>query len=158
MVSINLSLERLLWWLTAMLMLLLLTFLQIQVSLSAIRRVLDVTSDFALVYVHHPLLLNFFLFYPELMGRFGHRILQLWFSCEDYSQIESQDAVIRINTGFSDSSNYFNSFLCMLKDNPSALLLLLVRDHFLWMQDHPVFFVQKIPQIQSSNTVNCSPE
>ncbi|XP_015274646.1 PREDICTED: meiosis inhibitor protein 1 [Gekko japonicus] len=94
-------------------------------SLSAIRRVLDITSDFALVYVHHPLLLKFFLSYPELMGRFGHRILQIWFSCEDYSQIESQDAVTRINAGFSDTSNYFNSFLCMLKDNPSALLVLL---------------------------------
>nr|XP_056702523.1 meiosis inhibitor protein 1 [Euleptes europaea] len=94
-------------------------------SLSAIRRVLDVTSDFALVYVHHPRLLNFFLFCPELMGRFGHRIFQLWFSCEDYSQTEFQDAVARVNAGFSDSSNYFNSFLCMLKDNPSALLVLL---------------------------------
>ncbi|XP_048357496.1 meiosis inhibitor protein 1 [Sphaerodactylus townsendi] len=95
------------------------------VSLSAIRRVLDVTSDFTLVYVHHPQLLNFFLFYPELMGRFGHYIFQLWFSCEDHDQTGFQDAVSRINAGFSDDSNYFNSFLCMLKDNPSALLVLL---------------------------------
>ncbi|XP_077195472.1 meiosis inhibitor protein 1 isoform X1 [Paroedura picta] len=93
-------------------------------SLSAIKRILDVTSDFTLVYVHHPLLLKFFLFYPELMGRFGHRILQLWFLCEDYSQFESQNAVPSINARF-DSSNYLNSFLCMLKDNPSALLVLL---------------------------------
>ncbi|XP_053110202.1 meiosis inhibitor protein 1 isoform X3 [Hemicordylus capensis] len=94
-------------------------------SLSAIRRVLDVISDFSLVYVHHPLLLNFFLRYPELMGRFGHRILQLWFSCEDYSQTESEDDVVMLSGGFSESPSNFNSFLCMLKDNPSALLVLL---------------------------------
>ncbi|XP_054843718.1 meiosis inhibitor protein 1 [Eublepharis macularius] len=94
-------------------------------SLSCIKRVLEITSDFALVYVHHPQLLNFFLFYPELMGRFGHRILELWFSCEDYNQTESEDAVTRINNSVSDSANYFDSLLCMLKENPSALLVLL---------------------------------
>lgn len=112
-------------------------------------------SDFALVYVHHPMVVKFFLFYPELMGRFGHRILQLWFSCEDCYQIESQDAVTRI-ADFSDTSDYFNSFLCMLKDNPSALLVLLVCNHFSRIQDHhPLFFVQRIAQIY---LVKCSPE
>uniref|UniRef100_A0A670K1F0 Meiotic double-stranded break formation protein 1 n=1 Tax=Podarcis muralis TaxID=64176 RepID=A0A670K1F0_PODMU len=94
-------------------------------SLSAIRRILDSISDLSLVYVHHPLLLNFFLRYPELMGRFGHRILHLWLSCEDYSHTESEDTDKRLSAGFSDSLNNFNSLLCMLKGNPSALLVLL---------------------------------
>ncbi|KAJ6659022.1 hypothetical protein lerEdw1_019659 [Lerista edwardsae] len=94
-------------------------------SLSAIRRILDVISDFNQVYIHHPMLLKFFLRYPELMGRFGHCILQLWFSCEDYSQTESEDAATTLCSGFSDSSNNLNSLLCMLKCNPSALLVLL---------------------------------
>ncbi|XP_066490300.1 meiosis inhibitor protein 1 [Tiliqua scincoides] len=95
------------------------------VSLSAIRRILDVISDFSQVYIHHPLLLKFFLHYPELMGRFGHCILQLWFSCEDYNQNESEDADTTLSSEFSDSSNNLNSLLCMLKCNPSALLVLL---------------------------------
>ncbi|KAM6435982.1 meiosis inhibitor protein 1 isoform 4-T4 [Liasis olivaceus] len=94
-------------------------------SLSAIRKILDVISDFSLVYVHHPLVLKFFLQYPDLMGRFGHCILQLWFSCEDFSQIEYEDAATKGSVGFPDSSNNFNSLLCMLKDNPSAILVLL---------------------------------
>ncbi|CAI5785923.1 inhibitor 1 [Podarcis lilfordi] len=94
-------------------------------SLSAIRRILDSISDLSLVYVHHPLLLNFFLRYPEFMGRFGHRILHLWLSCEDYSHTESEDTDKRLSAGFSDSLNNFNSLLCMLKGNPSALLVLL---------------------------------
>lgn len=72
------------------------------------------------------MLLKFFLRYPELMGRFGHCILQLWFSCEDYSQTESEDAATTLSSGFSDASNNLNSLLCMLKCNPSALLVLLV--------------------------------
>ncbi|XP_053261946.1 meiosis inhibitor protein 1 isoform X2 [Podarcis raffonei] len=94
-------------------------------SLSAIRRILDSISDLSLVYVHHPLLLNFFLRYPEFMGRFGHRILHLWLSCEDYSHTESEDTDKRLSAGFSDSLNNFNSLLCMLKGNLSALLVLL---------------------------------
>ncbi|XP_007435750.1 meiosis inhibitor protein 1, partial [Python bivittatus] len=94
-------------------------------SLSAIRKILDVISDFSLVYVHHPLVLKFFLQYPDLMGRFGHCILQLWFSCEDFSKIEYEDAATKGSVGFPDSSNNFNSLLCMLKDNPSAILVLL---------------------------------
>ncbi|XP_062990721.1 meiosis inhibitor protein 1 [Elgaria multicarinata webbii] len=94
-------------------------------SLSAIRKILDIISDFSLVYVHHPLLLKFFLHYPELMGRFGHHILRLWFSCEDYSQIESKDVVTKNFAGGSNALNNFRSLLSMLKDNPSALLVLL---------------------------------
>lgn len=120
------SLKRLFWlfWFP-------LPTLQIQASLSAIRRILDSISDLSLVYVHHPLLLNFFLRYPELMGRFGHRILHLWLSCEDYSHTESEDTDKRLSAGFSDSLNNFNSLLCMLKGNPSALLVLLVCNIFL---------------------------
>ncbi|KAH0616842.1 hypothetical protein JD844_028266 [Phrynosoma platyrhinos] len=95
------------------------------VSLGAIRRVLDVISDLSLVYVHHPLMLKFFLNYPELMKRFGHCILQLWFSCEDYSQIESEDAVTSGSAGFLQSYHNLNSLLSMLKGNFSALLVLL---------------------------------
>ncbi|XP_044311111.1 meiosis inhibitor protein 1 [Varanus komodoensis] len=93
-------------------------------SLSAIRRILDIISDFSLVYVHHPLLLKFFLRYPELMGRFGHHILRLWFSCEDYSQIGSED-VTRDFASFSDGLNNFRSLLSLLKGNLNALLVLL---------------------------------
>uniref|UniRef100_A0A6J0T7Y7 Meiosis inhibitor protein 1 isoform X1 n=1 Tax=Pogona vitticeps TaxID=103695 RepID=A0A6J0T7Y7_9SAUR len=94
-------------------------------SLATIRRLLDAIADFSLVYVHHPHLLKFFLHYPELMGRYGHRILQLWFFYEDYSQIESENAVTKDAADFSDPTNNFRSLLCMLKSNPNALLLLL---------------------------------
>ncbi|XP_058047648.1 meiosis inhibitor protein 1 [Ahaetulla prasina] len=93
--------------------------------LSAIRKILDVISDLSLVYVHHPLLLKFFLQYPDLMGRFGHCILQLWFSYEDFSQTEYEDAATRGSVDFSDSSINFNSLICLLKANPSAVLVLL---------------------------------
>ncbi|XP_067324605.1 meiosis inhibitor protein 1 [Anolis sagrei] len=94
-------------------------------SLAAVRRILDVIADLSLVYVHHPLMLKFFLRYPELMKRFGHCILQLWFSCEDYSQIESEEAVISDPAVFLQSFHNLNSFLSMLKGNHSALLMLL---------------------------------
>ncbi|XP_042323675.1 meiosis inhibitor protein 1 isoform X2 [Sceloporus undulatus] len=95
------------------------------VSLATIRRILDAISDLSLVYVHHPLMLKFFLHYPELMKRFGHCILQLWFSCEDYSQIESEDAVTSDSAVFLQSFHSLNSLLSMLKGNLSALLVLL---------------------------------
>lgn len=100
----------------------------IQTCLSAIRKILDVISDLSLVYVHHPLLLKFFLQYPDLMGRFGHCILQLWFSYEDFSQTEYEDTATRGSVDFSDSSINFNSLICLLKANPSAILVLLVYD------------------------------
>ncbi|KAJ7330028.1 hypothetical protein JRQ81_016202 [Phrynocephalus forsythii] len=94
-------------------------------SLATIRRILDAVIDFSLVYVHHPCLLKFFLRYPELMARFGHHILQLWFVCEDYSQIEPENAVTSDAADFSHSTNNFRSLLSMLKGNPNALLVLL---------------------------------
>ncbi|XP_037738606.1 meiosis inhibitor protein 1 isoform X8 [Chelonia mydas] len=93
--------------------------------LCAIRRVLENTSDLSLVYIHHPLLLKFFLHYSELMGKFGHRILQLWFSWEDYSQIESEDAVSGLSSSLPDYPNSFTTLLHILKENSSVLLILL---------------------------------
>lgn len=93
-----------------------------QKSLSTIRRILDNLPDLSLVYVHCPLLLKFFLRYPELMGRFGHQILQLWFSWEDCKQTEAEEA----DFGASEQLNSANPLLPILKSNSSILLILLV--------------------------------
>ncbi|NXE60467.1 MEII1 protein, partial [Calcarius ornatus] len=90
-------------------------------SLSTIRRILENLPDLSLVYVHCPLLLKFFLRYPELMGKFGHRVLQLWFSWEDCKQTEVEEA----DFGSSDQLNSANSLLPILKSNSSILLILL---------------------------------
>ncbi|XP_068047533.1 meiosis inhibitor protein 1 [Anomalospiza imberbis] len=90
-------------------------------SLSTIRRILDNLPDLSLVYVHCPLLLKFFLRYPELMGRFGHQVLQLWFSWEDCKQTEAEEA----DFGSSDQLNSANPLLPILKSNSSILLILL---------------------------------
>nr|XP_025039098.1 meiosis inhibitor protein 1 isoform X5 [Pelodiscus sinensis] len=93
--------------------------------LCAIRRVLENTSDLDSVYTHHPLLLKFFLRYSELMGRFGHQILQFWFSWEDYSQIETEDAVFGLSSGLPEYPNRFTTLFHILKGNSSVLLILL---------------------------------
>ncbi|NWY16938.1 MEII1 protein, partial [Aphelocoma coerulescens] len=90
-------------------------------SLSTIRRILDNLPDLSLVYVHCPLLLKFFLRYPELMGKFGHQILQLWFSWEDCKQTEAEEA----DFGASDQLNSANPLFPILKSNSSILLILL---------------------------------
>ncbi|OXB71956.1 UNVERIFIED_CONTAM: hypothetical protein H355_001069 [Colinus virginianus] len=90
-------------------------------SLCIIKRILDSLPDLSLVYVHCPLLLKFFLHYPELMGRFGHQVLQLWFSWEDCNHLESEEAVF----GTSDQLNSSNPLLPILKSNSSILLILL---------------------------------
>ncbi|KAF1592462.1 Meiosis inhibitor protein 1, partial [Eudyptes moseleyi] len=90
-------------------------------SLSTIRRILDNLPDLSLVYVHCPLLLKFFLRYPELMGRFGHQVLQLWFSWGDCKQTETEEA----GFGVSDQLNSANPLLPILKSNSSILLILL---------------------------------
>ncbi|NWI41086.1 MEII1 protein, partial [Picathartes gymnocephalus] len=90
-------------------------------SLSTIRRILDNLPDLSVVYVHCPLLLKFFLRYPELMGRFGHQVLQLWFSWEDCKQTEAEEA----DFGTSDQMNSANPLLPILKSNSSILLILL---------------------------------
>ncbi|KFR08941.1 Meiosis inhibitor protein 1, partial [Nipponia nippon] len=89
-------------------------------SLCTIRRILDNLPDLSLVYVHCPLL-KFFLRYPELMGRFGHQVLQLWFSWGDCKQTETEEA----GFGASDHLNSANPLLPILKSNASILLILL---------------------------------
>ncbi|NXU94979.1 MEII1 protein, partial [Xiphorhynchus elegans] len=90
-------------------------------SLCTIRRILDNLPDLSLVYVHCPLLLKFFLRYPELMGRFGHQVLQLWFSWEDSKQTEPEEP----DFGMSDQLNSGSPLLAILKSNSSILLILL---------------------------------
>uniref|UniRef100_A0A8B9I2X7 Meiotic double-stranded break formation protein 1 n=1 Tax=Anser brachyrhynchus TaxID=132585 RepID=A0A8B9I2X7_9AVES len=90
-------------------------------SLCTIRRILDNLPDLGLVYVHCPLLLEFFLRYPELMGRFGRQVLQLWFSWEDCSQTEAEEA----GFGLPDQLSSANPLLPILKSNSSILLILL---------------------------------
>ncbi|KFU88663.1 Meiosis inhibitor protein 1, partial [Chaetura pelagica] len=87
-------------------------------SLCTIRRILDNLPDLSLVYVH---LLKFFLQYPELMGRFGHQVLQLWFSWGEHKRTETEEAGL----GTSDQLNSTNPLLPILKSNSSILLILL---------------------------------
>lgn len=95
-----------------------------QRSLCTVKRILDNLPDLSLVYIHCPLLLKFFLHYPELMGRFGHQVLQLWFSWEDCNHVETEEAAF----GTSDQLNNANPLLPILKSNSSILLILLVCD------------------------------
>ncbi|XP_032543215.1 meiosis inhibitor protein 1 isoform X1 [Chiroxiphia lanceolata] len=90
-------------------------------SLCTIRRILDNLPDLSLVYVHCPLLLKFFLHYPELMGRFGHQVLQLWFSWGDCKQTEAEEP----DFDTSDQLNSASPLLPILKSNSSILLILL---------------------------------
>ncbi|KAK2512693.1 Mei1 [Columba guinea] len=90
-------------------------------SSCTIRRILDNLPDLSLVYVHCPLLLKFFLRYPELMGRFGRQVLRLWFTWGDCKQTETQEA----GFGLSDQLNSVNPLLPLLKSNSSILLILL---------------------------------
>ncbi|NXO59040.1 MEII1 protein, partial [Aramus guarauna] len=90
-------------------------------SLCTIRRILDNLPDLSLVYVHCPLLLKFLLRYPELMGRFGHQVLQLWFSWGDCKQTETEEAGFSV----SDQLNSADPLLPILKSNSSILLILL---------------------------------
>ncbi|NXI92325.1 MEII1 protein, partial [Psophia crepitans] len=90
-------------------------------SLCTIRRILDNLPDLSLVYVHCPLLLKFLLRYPELMGRFGHQVLQLWFSWGDCKQTGAEEAAFSM----SDQLNSADPLLPILKSNSSILLILL---------------------------------
>ncbi|NWX91563.1 MEI1 protein, partial [Nothoprocta pentlandii] len=90
-------------------------------SLCAIKRILDNLPDLGLVYVHCPLLLSFFLRYPEFMGKFGHQVLQLWFSREDCNQSEPEQAGFDV----SEQLKRANPLLPILKSNSSILLILL---------------------------------
>lgn len=95
---------------------------------SAIKKFLEDIPDLHLVYTHHPLLLRFFLSYPELMSRFGHRILELWFSWEESSYEELDDVP---SAGQSPLPASLTALFRMLRSSPSILLILLVGDHLL---------------------------
>ncbi|XP_053082834.1 meiosis inhibitor protein 1 isoform X3 [Acinonyx jubatus] len=89
---------------------------------SAIRKFLEGIPDLHLVYIHHPLLLRFFLLYPELMSRFGHRVLELWFSWEESSYEELDDVS---SAGQSPLPAGLAALFYMLRSSPSILLILL---------------------------------
>ncbi|XP_045320584.1 meiosis inhibitor protein 1 isoform X2 [Leopardus geoffroyi] len=89
---------------------------------SAIRKFLEGIPDLHLVYIHHPLLLRFFLLYPELMSRFGHRVLELWFSWEESSYEELDDVS---SAGQSPLPASLAALFSMLRSSPSILLILL---------------------------------
>lgn len=95
---------------------------------SAIRKFLEGIPDLHLVYAHHPLLLRFFLLYPELMSRFGHRVLELWFSWEDSSYEELDDLP---SAGQPTLPASLAALFHILRSSPSILLILLVGDHLL---------------------------
>ncbi|XP_036787390.2 meiosis inhibitor protein 1 [Manis pentadactyla] len=89
---------------------------------SAIRKFLEGIADLHLVYTHHPLLLRFFLLYPELMSRFGHHVLELWFSWEE-SSCEELDNVPSAGQPTLPAS--LAALFLMLRSTPSILLILL---------------------------------
>ncbi|XP_058424241.1 meiosis inhibitor protein 1 [Diceros bicornis minor] len=89
---------------------------------SAIRKFLEGIADLHLVYTHHPLLLRFFLLYPELMSRFGHRVLELWFSWEESSYEELDDAP---SAGQPTLPASLAALFHILRSSPSILLILL---------------------------------
>ncbi|XP_008843014.1 meiosis inhibitor protein 1 isoform X1 [Nannospalax galili] len=89
---------------------------------SAIRNFLEGISDLHLVYTHHPLLLRFFLVYPGLMSRFGHRVLELWFSWEESCCEELDD---NSSPGQPTLPASVSALFQMLRSSPSILLILL---------------------------------
>ncbi|XP_055459099.1 meiosis inhibitor protein 1 [Psammomys obesus] len=89
---------------------------------SAIRKFLEGISDLRLIYTHHPLLLRLFLMYPGLMSRFGHGVLELWFSWEE-SGYENLDA--DLPPGRIVLPANLTALFQMLRSTPSTLLILL---------------------------------
>ncbi|XP_004484195.2 meiosis inhibitor protein 1 [Dasypus novemcinctus] len=88
----------------------------------AIRTFLEGIPDLPLVYTHHPLLLRLFLLYPELMSRFGHRVLELWFSWEESSYEELDDIP---SAGQPTLPSSLAALFHILRSSPSILLILL---------------------------------
>ncbi|XP_041528313.1 meiosis inhibitor protein 1 [Microtus oregoni] len=90
--------------------------------ISAIRKFLEGISDLRLVYTHHPLLLRLFLLYPELMSRFGYRVLELWFSWEEcnYENLDHDSS-----PGCAVLPASLAALFQMLRSTPSILLILL---------------------------------
>ncbi|CAO2601509.1 Meiosis inhibitor protein 1 [Lemmus lemmus] len=90
--------------------------------ISAIRKFLEGISDLRLVYTHHPLLLRLFLVYPELMSRFGYRVLELWFSWEECN-FENLDHDSSPGCAILPAS--LAALFQILRSTPSVLLILL---------------------------------
>ncbi|XP_019489434.1 PREDICTED: meiosis inhibitor protein 1 [Hipposideros armiger] len=89
---------------------------------SAIRKFLEGIPDLHVIYTHHPLLLRFFLLHPELMSRFGHRVLELWFSWEESSYEELDDV---LSAGQPTLPASLAALFHILRSSPSILLILL---------------------------------
>lgn len=95
----------------------------LQAVVNAIRKFLEGISDLHLVYTHHPLMLRLFLVYPGLMSRFGHRVLELWFSWEESGYENLDDDSSPGRTIFPAN---LAALFWMLRSTPSVLLILLV--------------------------------
>ncbi|XP_054531528.1 meiosis inhibitor protein 1 isoform X15 [Pan troglodytes] len=93
-----------------------------ETMVSAIRKFLEGIPDLQLVYTHHPLLLRFFLLYPELMSRYGHHVLELWFFWEDSSYEELDDVT---SAGQPALPASLVVLFQLLRSIPSILLILL---------------------------------
>lgn len=100
----------------------------LQAVVGTIRKFLEDTPDLHRVYTHNPLLLRLFLLHPELMRRFGHRFLELWFSWEE-SSCEELDGVPSAGQPTLPAS--VAALFHILRSSPSILLILLVGDHLL---------------------------
>ncbi|XP_078539432.1 meiosis inhibitor protein 1 isoform X2 [Lissotriton helveticus] len=97
-------------------------------ALKTIDRAVDSTLDLSSLYYHHPLFLKFFLRYPLLADHFGHWILELWLSNEDYRQSDEMDILCELpKTADSAlvSPDSLDVFLQILSDNSTAILTLL---------------------------------
>ncbi|XP_027729445.1 meiosis inhibitor protein 1 isoform X3 [Vombatus ursinus] len=93
--------------------------------LSAIRKMLEGISDLRLVYSHHPCTLKFFLMYPDLLSRFGHRVLELWLSWEDGGSPEGEDPASAVPARPAALADHEDPLLPILKSGSSVLLILL---------------------------------
>uniref|UniRef100_A0A452EJG6 Meiotic double-stranded break formation protein 1 n=1 Tax=Capra hircus TaxID=9925 RepID=A0A452EJG6_CAPHI len=94
----------------------------LQAVVGTIRKFLEDTPDLHRVYTHNPLLLRLFLLHPELMRRFGHRFLELWFSWEE-SSCEELDGVPSAGQPTLPAS--VAALFHILRSSPSILLILL---------------------------------
>ncbi|XP_051818169.1 meiosis inhibitor protein 1 [Antechinus flavipes] len=94
-------------------------------SLSAIRKTLESIPDLSQVYSHHPCTLRFFLTYPDLLSRFGHRVLELWLTWEDRGNKETEDPASPAPARPPALPHSWGPLLHILKSSSSVLLILL---------------------------------
>lgn len=124
---------------------------------SAIRKFLEGIPDLHLIYTHHPLLLRLFLLYPELMSRFGHRVLELWFSWEESSCEELDDVP---PAGQPTLPASLAALFHILRSSPSILLILLVGDHLhisAFRDDEPSLPGSCFIEVRSTSSSFCPP-